>query len=540
MTTFISEISRRGLALLCLCVLFAGSLAPQAAQGQNRYAVFISGYGENVWTTSGTPQDWKARGVIRDYVILDGTVVDLLNAAATSNTRIDAKAKSFLGNTSTELNQKLRTLHSKASGLSNVEIVFVGHSVGGYVARALGSALEQSGLLISGIGLWAPRSTVVTLATPHQGLRIGNQSGAEIKAIIDPVLNTIEAPLGDIPGGFDLILNPVVLGLTSLFPTTGTILSRLAVVGLGEYAQGVAQDKISPIRGMLAVAQKEAGLYLGAYDVVNSVVPFRKQVVPGSYLIRELNRLPNPENYLSVYSAEKSRTVFRLLGGLPDNLKRPAGLEGESEADTYQTFLDIRRGYRTARDMWNALHYSSPFISQIRGYRKKANRWKEGERRINDLDNTWAQIIDSFYREKRTGYRTTCTAPGGEYPQPIFYLETEKLIPIDDGGSSCTTTSYTYYVTVKTKSDGVFGPNYGVWKTADQGNPFRNVVSAARNGDAYFGDTGTSDGYNHFEIRRSKRGYNGPGFSRGNINPPIRGSQGVEQWLRRVGGVPDA
>lgn len=257
-------------------------------------------------------------------------------------------------------------------------------------------------------------------------------------------------------------------------------------------------------------------------------------IAPGSFLINGLNDLPNPPRYLSVYGAEKARTAVRLASALPESLKEAAGIEGDDETELYDQYLDIRRYYRMARDYWNTLHIASPVISQIRGYKKKANRWQEGERAINKLDRTWAKVIDSYFWERRSGTRSVqvCLPVSGDQCRGGVMC----LRDCRPGEDPIRRESYTYYVTIETKNDGAIGPQYAVWSEQDfeHGVYRRNVTETGTNGNAYYGDEGTSAGYNHLELRRSRRAYNGPGFSRGDLNPPI---EGAERWLRLSSGT---
>lgn len=70
----------------------------------------------------------------------------------------------------------------------------------------------------------------------------------------------------------------------------------------------------------------------------------------------------------------------------------------------------------------------------------------------------------------------------------------------------------------------LLGPAYAVWSPGQ--NPNDQSVNFL------YDDLPTEGGYNHFELRRSKRAYSLPGvFNAGDPAPPM---EAAEEWLEEV------
>ena len=498
--------------LLALFGLTAGLANDSHAQTRKTYALFISGYGEGVWTDSGTPQDWKNRGIIDDYAILDGVVTSRLDQLSNIEVYSVSDLRTYLGSRTDELIYDLTSLYVKGA---NADVIVVGHSAGGFLARALTSIVDNYGIpLAYGHGNWKPNILTVTLATPHQGARVFNKSGSTTAGIIDGWVSTVERPTGDRCRGVTWYLS---------------LTNRSAL------------DQVRALGGQLDEASKLLQYGAGYFDGSNAIVPYASALKPGGRIVRGVNRLPNPSDYLSVYGAEKSRTIVRLASELPF-----AGSYQGNEKSIYGDYEDLRKYYAAQRDCWNAAaaaYYSSIFLSwKGPGARKKANRWKEGERRLKAVDDMWVDAIDSYFTETRTGTRQVQVCypsyRGGGGATPILLSQDEipglreqqaALRECSRYESPYRYETYTYTVRVETKNDGIMGPQYGTWKKSQMSNFNTNATGSGSNGNAYYSDVPSDGGYNHMEIRRSKRAYSTSAFKKGDQAPPFRG---IESWKR--------
>ena len=171
--------------------------ADAEAQQRKRYALFISGYGSEFWEQSGTPQDWKRRGIVDDYAILDAIVEKKLEELKDLNISSVSDLRALVGQADGDaIRVKLTKLYINAPSHANTDLIIIGHSAGGYLARALGALIEAYGVDIASYGSERPSVSVVTFATPHQGARLGNKTGAGIRDPLVQFIDKINAPLG--------------------------------------------------------------------------------------------------------------------------------------------------------------------------------------------------------------------------------------------------------------------------------------------------------------------------------------------------------
>ena len=473
------------------------------AQQRKRYALFISGYGSAVWDESGTPKDWKRRGIVDDYEILDAVVEDKLEELARMNISSTSDLIGMIGHDGEELYEKMVNWYIHAPAYANTELVIVGHSAGGYLARALGSLIESYGADFVAYGTWRPSVTVVTLGTPHQGARLAGKSEKSIRSLMDEWIDVVERPLGHAHW----------------------------TISLGARVKGKSGD-IRNIPEMLDTADDQVNVWTSKAELL----PLKQVFAPGGLVPKGLQRLGDPQNYLSVYGAEKSRTAVRMAGELTPEY----GGYGD-EVGMYNQYEELRGYYVKNRDAWNAAaayYYATGRFWKGPGAKKKANRWKEGERKLKAIDDLWTQVIDSYTTTRRTGYRrkqVCIPQDGGRGPldpaTPIAYRLQTRMRECARGESAYRYTPYSYTVTVETKNDGVMGPQYGVWDKAQMARYAVDVTGSSNNGNSYLSDLGDDGGYNHMELRRSKRAYSKGGvFSKGDANPPV---EGVERWMKK-------
>jgi hypothetical protein len=161
--------------------------------------------------------------------------------------------------------------------------------------------------------------------------------------------------------------------------------------------------------------------------------------------------------------------------------------------------------------------------------KRKENNWKAGRQSISNIDDTWGEIIDSYFTETKyvqvQEYVGACSDAG---PGPYLSIYSNLLSPIDE----CTETGFRTVnkevtVVVAQKNDAVFAPQYGVWKETSM--PYYATGKAS--GNYYYSDTEEKGGYNHMELRRYKRAYDDPGngIVKGNKAKPM---EEAEQWIR--------
>ena len=489
-------------AAVLLGLGFATADAAEAQQ-RKRYALFISVYGSDIWEQSGTPQDWKSRGIIDGYEILDKIVEDKLEELASMNISSASDLVGMIGE-GEELYEKIVNWYIDAPAYANTELIIVGHSAGGYLARALGALIEAYGVGIASYGSERPSVTVVTLGTPHQGARLAGKSETNIQSLIDEWIDVVERPLGHAH-------SKVSLG------------ARLADKA----------GEIEAIPEMLDTADDKMNVWTSKAGLL----PLKQVFAPGGLVPEGLQRLDNPQNYLSVYGAEKSRTAVRMAGELTPEY----GGYGDEDG-MYETYESLRFYYDANRIAWNVTSVSSYALWGILGIskgsraKKTANRWKEGEKKLRGVDQLWTQVIDSYATLQRTSSRRkqVCIPQSGERlrdPMTPMAVGPETLLPMCRRGQSAYEyTYYTYTSTVETKNDGVMGPQYGVWDKSQMERYDVDVTTSNRNGNLYMDDAGDDGGYNHMELRRSKRAYSKGGvFSKGDANPPV---EKTERWMR--------
>ena len=494
-----------------LCLGLWPTLASDAqAQTRKTYALFISGYGKDIWIDSGTPQDWKSRGIIDDYAILDAVVLERLGQLSNIEVQSIDDLSTYLGSRTDELIYELTNLYVQGA---NADVIVVGHSAGGLLARALTSIVDNYGIpLAYGKGTWRPNIRTVTVATPHQGARIFNRDAQGTADIINSWLSVIERPTSEICGGIAIVAAGAQAALSI------NLLDELRSIG----------DRLEE-----AASLTQTGA--GYIDGTNAIVPWSASLKPGGQIVRGINRLPDPSAYISVYGAEKSRIPIRLLSELPGSVL------GSTESASLNRYESLRSYFALQRDCWNAAaatYYASLFFAwNGPGARKNANRWKEGERRLKAVDDMWADAIDSYTTETRTGTRKVKVC------EPVYDDgSTPTYAPIDDVPmmreqmalrdcnrfeSPYEYQTYTYTVRVETKNDGIMGPQYGTWKKSQMNRyDVRSSTSSAQV-NAYFSDVPADGGYNHMEIRRSKRAYSTDAFNKGDRTPPFGR---IEQW----------
>lgn len=510
--------------IIILVALFTILMSEQA--NAEKYVIFISGYGGSVWTSSNTPAEWDGTVVPEGNVlILDDVLKDfpqvLLSSTSslTSTINFEALLSSFLESL---IKGEMIELFD---GNRNVEIVLVGHSVGGYVARLLEHVIN-SWDFPSQIGT-IDVVGVLTVATPHQGVRVAGVSVGPESGFKN-VLPTMQEYRDKLTEPY----NTAQSGIIGSWISTGTLfLTGVNAMTQIEDAFDLLDDQI----GFLEDQQ-----FIGFDVVVGGVqlghLYLRDIISPGKVFPNLLNSIEPSAQVRSVYGVEKYPIPVRIADEVVGDGNEKA------TADNYSAF---RRYYKAEEDHWetiykiNATQAKNPFC--LFGCRKKANRnkdaakrkenlWKDGRHAIENVDNTWGEIIDSYFTEAR--YITYQRYVGcddrledGIGPSSIFYA----LSPIECIDSGWETVTELVYVNAAQKNDAVTAPQYGVWKNSDM----QNYSSTRSKGNYYYSDTGTNGGYNHMEMRRFRYAYSDPsnGVSK---NAKVLPLKEAEEWIRLI------
>ena len=409
-------------------------------------------------------------------------------------------------------------------GDRNVEIVLVGHSVGGYVARLLERVINSWDFpsqiaTIDVVG-------VITVATPHQGVRVAGVSvGAE--SGFKNVLPTME----EYRDKLTIPYNTARSGIVGNWVSSGSfILTGVDAMTQIEDAFNLLDDQIDFL---------EDQQFIGFDVVVGGVqlghLYLRDIISPGKVFPNLLNSIQPSAQVRSIYGVEKYPVPVRIADEVVGDGNEKA------TANNYSLF---RRYYKAEEDYWETRYDIHRSIASswlcLFGCRKRENRakdiakgkenlWKDGRYAIENVDNTWGTIIDSYFTEARyityQRYVGCDNQPEDEIGPGSIFDEPRPIDCIDNGWETVTEL---VYVHAAQKNDAVTAPQYGVWKNSDM----QNYSATQSKGNFFYGDTGNKGGYNHMEMRRLKYAYNDPanGIVKNERAEPM---DQAERWLLR-------
>lgn len=571
--------------VLLISLFVCASAVPMEATAQDTYAAFVHGFtfGDDRPKGDNTVQDvlaekgqrWDASGSIQYFQnqakIIDGHILlkyfDRDLYGGNRDKTLDFSRTAMMQ----------RFVSEMKNAAPNAEWILVGHSQGGIVVRLLHEYIRQN---VPDLNV----TTVTAIASPMQGAKpatvsYGYRAGYKnAQPTVDGFLkDVLKAPLAEAGGdiiGFFAPWAELAIDIIANFWDPADYLAD----GVVDLLEGRIENSLN---GM--AVDKQA----------------KEAIGPGGYLIEDINAAPDPQNYRALLGAERAPTFARVASGASTESKpivefRPivrfgvqqvGGIFGDNierltaiftrnenvdpgdEAATLGFFYDLKDIYRDAADYYRHRCYWTLGLSCIAGDYRKHNRWKAGRRALEGFGSTYAYIIDANKQERRYGSRTVCRDPNtGEIigrnlvdatfkpPTSDSYVHGAFELPDGDGsgrddndgilGNECWEESYTYYVTVPNKSDGLLGTVTTTWN-GQYGDRFtytnlgpESILYGDESSSSQYEKGGT--GFNHAEMVYSNRRYSAntdPGvdnsaFYQGQLNPPIGDT---EDWLRASG-----
>ncbi|MEX2603166.1 MAG: alpha/beta hydrolase, partial [Gracilimonas sp.] len=383
------------------------------------YALFIHGFEGSAesWINSGTPNDWKIANIIDDYVVVSYQTSEL--KTSTGQQQVISRIVS-------------KMVQKDPTGSANW--ILVGHSMGGLVARA-GYDKIKNNSSTQHFNIKA----VITVGAPNQGARATAVSLEPVSGYknVQPVLNTFvqrtTEPLGDV--------HQWVGSLTSL--AAPDALSQL------EKAPELIEDAINKIKYF-----ENASVSNNIKDVIG---------VNGS-LIQDINsgQFSEPSFKRSIIGAEKRFIIVRSANEILGN-------NSGNEYSTLQNFDDIRWFYKANANAWDTQQIMETILWQFnkaKESRRKRDRWNRGRTALDNIDNTWGIMIDSYKTEYTTIYTWDYVCSGTIFNPPI---------PPDPYSDPCwEQVPHNVSYDVPTKNDVIVGPDYAVWSPWQNPND-RNI-----------------------------------------------------------------
>jgi hypothetical protein len=428
------------------------------------------------------PQDWIDRGLIDSY---DYFVYE------TGQIKNDQSRDALIFG----LIQRMTVFQQN---MPNTDWIFVGHSMGGLVARSIYGAIQQH----------APHlqvKVVITMGTPHQGAPVTEVSFSELPGFInvEPLFNDLAIKVED-PTHH---IHPLIqYALTVVRPSA---LRRLDYV---EEYLGQLKDELIK------------------WSDASTGVPARDVIGPHGNVIATINNanFPNPPFKRSIIGTEKQFVAVRSSGEIL--------LKKGEELGTLESFNEARDFYKTNRDLWDFsvtaldvqyyICWADPFCDSSdlnsRRLNARSNRslWAEGSASLDNLDVTWGQMTNAFTTQIHTISTVEIVCPNqGGFGSDIEFLGIEDQNNLDDCYPQLVYQTIT--VRLPEKTDLIVTPMYAVWSPGQSPND--------QNVNFLYDDTEPDGGYNHFEIRRMNRAYTLPDvFERGQITPPM---DDVRRWF---------
>ena len=468
-------------------------LAIDTSLAQHKRAIFIHGFEGSAesWTAeqydTRIPQDWVDRGLINSFEYFVYTTDQIKN---------DQERDALIAGL-------IQHMTAYQQNMPNTEWIFVGHSMGGLVARSIYGAIQQ-------VAPYLQVKVVITMGTPHQGAPVtevsfGDEPGfINVEPIFSAERRKIQRPLSHIN-------RFVESRVENRYPGA---LERI----------DSAPEYLDTIRDLIE-----------DWAMASSSIPAKDVIGTEGSVIRQINSpgFPNPPHMRSISGVEKRFVPVRAAGELV--------MKTGDELNILHNFDQIRDFYLANRKAWNTeitvynfsgFNWFNPFYYRAKS---KSEKWSEGYAALNNLDVTWSQMSNAFYTTTMQIPKVELVCPSGNRPSDFgFELEFEDFERRPATLSECYYQTVTRTITVRIpeKTDLVVTPMYAVWSPGQSPND--------RNVNFLYDDTEPDGGYNHFEIRRMNRAYTLPDvFERGDITPPM---DDVRAWFNEVvfrpGGTP--
>lgn len=494
---------------ICL-LLIVSTLLSTNVTAQKKIGVFIHGFQGNAekWTVvSGVPGEWVSGNnpILDDYVALSYETSDLIG----DQSRLQL------------LQRFISDMSAKGNPVTDQWII-VAHSLGGIVARELYPNFRAAGFNIVAI---------VSVGGPVQGTSATDVNTSFISQRLDDMKEKIED------------------AQRYESPLIGGIIDALDLINGTQNA-----EIISSIPDYIAEARDSALGY--SEDIiryqVNSLIGVGGSVIEDINSYNKNNPAQHPPNYLSIIGAEKAKAPIRIAGQIYTNeedlknevkmVKRLNDLRNkyfQLHEDLYHINFNINYAENLACratlnwfDLWNKCqHHEDAFKRD----RQRRELWKTAKQEIDQIDNIWSTIINSFRIVTNTyqEYIPPCLS-GNEDDNPGFPGWDGPQAPVDFLCSENPNGEYIISevsISLPDKHDGVVNIQSVLWSEGD---------ALSDDFNEYFSDIPHDGGYNHFELRNHKRVYdlpsNGaqPGFAKGDPNPSV---EFAANWIRLRFGI---
>ena len=521
-----------GSVLLGLCLLW-----PDAAHAQRRIGIFVSTHaGTEATSIQATATAWKTNGVVDEAFHLDPvtlgkqTLGELREVAESGQSSSRALLDRVFASGSVTAQEFQRTIRPYVPYLPETDFIVVGHSLGGYVARALGTLMQEHGVPTLEAPGFRPSVAVITLGTPHQGIRAA----------------------ADLPSTFDEIDRWVAEATP---PWRASSLATAGALITNDYDFRKVGEALS-IRRQLTGARSSLtdfanGIEFKSPYVEGRILPApiaRDLLAPDALLPRSINGLRDPAHYLSIYGTEKDFTPIRASNEAAEVLTGTLGNEKEAY-DQWKLLISWYDanvwGFRGEAGIWSVFAFFTGGAAAIPAAEAAywSTEWTRARNRVkNEVDNMWSRAMNSYSLTRATGYQRVqvCDDGSGGYYGALDFETADPFMDVlpkmnvcAEGQDPYVWYPYTYVATVPTRNDGVMTPSYGTWHTSEM--PDWNATAGFGNGSGnhYFTDAGQGGGYNHFEMRRATRAYTWPeeGVYIGQPNPTVKTA---EDWLNQV------
>jgi pimeloyl-ACP methyl ester carboxylesterase len=468
------------------------SLGTTNVLAQKKIGVYIHGFqgGSEKWTDESlAPQNMiGSNGVLDGYVALDYETLDL--DGTNRNAFLQKMINQIRNNTcvydptftDNDYNCRPEIQFIGNNELNNNTYILFGHSLGGLVARVFYRELKTyTNMNIKGI---------INIGGPVQG------SGA-----VEVDRSRIEYLFGVMEERFEdawAVRSPLVNAFVFRWSGENTITQ------LDSVPEYLVQVRDSALGYVDHIIETNAADLIGRDGHIISLINVNMDK-------NDINE--HPENYLSIIGAEKELIPVRIAGHIYSDVE---DLQSEQNSiNEYNNFLGYFNGHITAYNL-EYITQKASYIAclstlglfhgascrQIRDRRDRAEErreiWKDAKIEAENIDTYWGELIDSYWLEPFSYQEYIPPCPeDGEIPGPMLNLQIPTPINCSPNpfGEWVTRTAYIKHAD---KSDGVVNTESVLWNEGDSFNDLNN---------RYFDDLGEEGGYNHFELRNYKRGY---------------------------------
>lgn len=457
-------------------------VATSTVNAQEKYALFIHGFGgdESSWVGPDiqVPQQWKAEGIITDYI-----------AISYETSKLGSKeSQAALLNS---IGLKMNTM--AATG----EWIIVGHSLGGILARVAYNYLKLSPAFAH-LNITA----ITTVGTPSQGANSAHVALTSLSGYknVAPELNAFKK----------LVVDPL--------PYIHSISGAWASSFVDNFFEQI--DNLPPMLDEVfeyLAKEVNTSTAIPAKDLIGRVNLNGNNENSLIFLINQPDYL-KPAHIRSIIGAEKQFTVVRSISEI-----KKIGNE-RSTLSAYNSligFYNNNAGWWDAQAFWESVVLK---FGSAKSSRRKRDLWNKGHAELNNIDKRWGSIIDAY---KYIPTEQVLLVPDGQCdngggPVGIYNIQ-QTEIPADYtciSGVLYKITIQKFYVLVATKNDGLLTPESCVW------DPGSSLTNNPKN--HYYDDVSADGGYNHFELKRYKRNYESKDvnlntvFRVGDYAPPMR------------------